>query len=206
MLSGVEPAKNARPSETVVTAALQKYHLQSPYILFVGTIQPRKNLVSLIESFAQLSPQHPELQLVLAGGKGWLSDPIYQAPDRLGIKDKVVFTGYIDEEDKPALYAGARAAALVSYFEGFGLPVLESMACGTPVVAANTSSLPEVVGNAGILVDPNDIQSIANGLNQVLTNESLASKLVENGFQQVQKFSWQNAAAETLKVFEQVAA
>src|SRR5690606_21591785 len=118
----------------------------------------------------------------------------------------VRFLGYIDEEDKAALYTGAKATALVSHFEGFGLPIIESMACGTPVIASSASCLPEVVGKAGLLVDPNNIDDIAHGLNEILNNEKLRKEYIELGFTQASKFNWHDAASQTLKVLEKVAA
>jgi glycosyltransferase involved in cell wall biosynthesis len=200
----VDIAQNQRPSDTAMASVKDKYHLDKPYILFVGSIQPRKNLVRLIEAFAQLKDKYPDLQLVLAGGQGWLSDDIYAAPARLGVADRVKFLGYVSESDKPALYAAAEATALVSLFEGFGLPVLESMACGTPVIAANSSSLPEVVGQAGLQVNPTSVPAIADGLDRLLSQPQLKAKLVEAGYQQVKKFSWTQAARQTLEIFEKV--
>jgi glycosyltransferase involved in cell wall biosynthesis len=202
---GVDLIKNRRPTSQKIKEVQQKYGLSEDYILFVGTIQPRKNLVALIEAFARILPQHKGVQLVLAGGNGWLSEPIFQAPQRLGIEDKVIFTGYVDESDKPALYAGAKLTALVSLFEGFGLPMLESMACGTPVISASTSSLPEVVGDAGILVDPTSVEDIAQGLYQGLSDTKLVQKLIDQGYEQVKKFSWDSAAKGTLDVFNKAA-
>lgn len=192
------------PSLDQIQTVKAKYNL-TEYILFVGTIQPRKNLVRLIEAFAQIKDQHPQLQLALAGGKGWLGEDIYAAPERLGISDKVQFLGYIDDLDKPALYAGAQLSTLVSLFEGFGLPALESMAVGTPVLASNSSSLPEVVGQAGLLVDPQDTQAIAQGLNQLLTDQELRQRVVTEGYKQVKKFTWEQAAKQTLEVLTKAA-
>lgn len=201
---GVDTQLNQRPSDTVITLVKHKYTLSQPYILFVGTIQPRKNLVNLIEAFAKIKPNYPQLQLVLAGGQGWLSEAIYAAPAKFGLTDSVRFLGYIDEADKPALYAGAELSTLVSLFEGFGLPVLESMACGTPVLTSNTSSLPEVVGSAGLLIKP-DSQSIAQGLDMLLSQPEMRQDLISAGYQQVAKFGWQQAAQQTLAVLEKVA-
>src|SRR5690606_25350178 len=144
----------------------------------------------------KLAPQN--IQLVLAGGKGWLSEEIYAAPARLHIEERVKFLGYIDEDDKASLYSGAQATALVSHFEGFGLPMVESMACGTPVIAANASCLPEIVGNAGVLVDPKNIDDIAQGLGAVLKDDQLRKRLIKDGYEQATKFSWQDAAKQTL--------
>lgn len=200
---GVDQTELLPKSDQDIQAIKLKYNIHQDYILFVGTIQPRKNLVNLIEAYAKLLPQN--VQLVIAGGKGWMSDDIYAAPARLKIEDKVTFLGYIDEEDKAALYSGASATALISHFEGFGLPIVESMACGTPVIASDASSLPEVVGEAGILVPPNDVDAISSGLNEILTNHKLRQSLIESGFDQASKFNWSDAASQTLRVIERVA-
>ena len=200
---GVDLEANKRPSEEHIRQVKQKYGLIRPYIVFVSTIQPRKNLVRLIEAFAQIADQFPQLDLVLAGGKGWLSDDIYAAPSRLKIEDRIKFLGYIDESDKPALYSGAELTAFVSLFEGFGLPVLESMACGTPTVVANASSLPEVAGDASVLVNPTDVTDIAHGLNKLLSEPRLRRELIDRGFVQAKKFSWQTAAEKTLQVLQE---
>lgn len=197
---GVDLEANRRASSTEIEKVRQKHHLNQNYVLFVGTIQPRKNLTRLIEAYAKILPT--DYDLVLAGGKGWLSDEIYNSPARRGISERVKFLGYIDELDKPALYSGATATALVSLFEGFGLPAIESMACGTPVLASNASSIPEVVGKAAVLVDPNDVDSIAAGLSRLLYDQSLRQDLSVKGLKQAAKFSWQHTASQTLAVFE----
>ena len=203
---GVDLEANRRPSEERINQVKKKHNLARPYIVFVSTIQPRKNLVRLIEAFAQIANQFPQLDLVLAGGKGWLSDDIYATPSQLKIENRVKFLGYIDESDKPALYSGAEITAFVSLFEGFGLPVLESMACGTPTVVANTSSLPEVAGDASILVNPTETADIAHGLKKVLSEPKLRQQLIDRGFVQAKKFNWQTAAEQTLQVLQEASA
>ena len=198
---GVDTSQLKPASSDEISRVMQKHGLTKPYILFVGTVQPRKNLVGLIEAVAKLDH---DVDLVIAGGRGWLSEEIYAAPARLNIEDKVKFLGYIDESDKPALYSGAELTALVSFFEGFGLPMIESMACGTPVVAANASCLPEIAGAAGILVDPYDSDDIAQGLANGLENTNLRQQLRVNGFAQAAKFNWEDTAKQTLDLFERV--
>ena len=168
------------------------------YFLFVGTIQPRKNLARLIEAFAALN--NPP-KLILAGSKGWLSDEIYELPKKLGIEDSVKFLGYVPDEKLPALYSGAKAFLFPSLFEGFGLPVLEAMACGCPVLTSNISSLPEVAGKAAILVNPYSVEEIAQGIEEIKTQDT-RNKLIKSGFEHVKKFSWEKAARETLLVLE----
>lgn len=177
-----------------------------PYILYVGTLQPRKNLVRLIEAFARLLPscrgRLSDLRLVLAGRQGWLAEPIYRRTQELGLQQRVVFPGFVDEADLPALLSGALVFAFPSLYEGFGFPVLEAQACGVPVLAANTSALPEVAGQAALLVDPLDVEAMAVGLWQLLTDEVLRQRLRLAGFANIQRFSWQRCARETLAVLE----
>jgi glycosyltransferase involved in cell wall biosynthesis len=195
-------------------AAVQaRYGLAGPYLLYVGTLHPRKNLVRLVQSFGTLvGSAAPEtggrprgLQLVLAGQKGWLYDEILHEVRRIGLGDHVVLTGYVADEDLPALLSGALAFVFPSLYEGFGLPILEAMACGTPVVCSNASSLPEVAGDAALLVDPLDTEQLTSALQQVATYEGLRNELVAKGFHQVQQFSWRRCAEETLRVLEDAA-
>jgi glycosyltransferase involved in cell wall biosynthesis len=180
----------------------EKYQLRNPYLLFVGTVQPRKNLIKLIEAFAKAETKNTIL--VIAGKNGWLSEEIYQAPGKYSISEKVRFLGYIDDIDKNGLYTGATATILPSLFEGFGLPLLESMACGTPVIAANATSLPEVVGSAGLLIDPHDSDDIAEHINMLFNDQKLQQTLRQRGYDQVKNFTWQKAAQRTLRVLEKV--
>lgn len=175
------------------------------YFLFVGTIQPRKNLERLIKAYAQfLKQQGPSKQpeLVLAGSKGWLADEIYALPARLGIKNQVKFLGYVPDEKLPALYSGAKAFLFPSLFEGFGLPILEAMACGCPVLTSNISSMPEVGGDAALYVDPYSVEDITRGIEKIM-NQELRIKNIKKGFEQVKKFSWEKCAKETLLVLKQ---
>ncbi|MCL4382521.1 MAG: glycosyltransferase family 4 protein [Patescibacteria group bacterium] len=181
----------------------KKYGIENDYILSVGTLQPRKNFVKLIEAFSSLNPN--PYTLVIVGKPGWLYREIYEAPRKFGVERKVKFLDYVPDEDLPALYQKAKCFVLVSLYEGFGLPVLEALNYGCPVVTSNTSSLPEVVGEAGILVDPNDSQDIIQGLEKVLTIESDERMvLIEKGKIQASKFSWEKCAKETLNVLKQV--
>ncbi|MFZ2488504.1 MAG: glycosyltransferase family 1 protein [Anaerolineae bacterium] len=175
-----------------------------PYILYVGTLQPRKNLLRLLDAFALVRSQHPELRLVLAGKLGWLSEPIVQRAAALG--NAVLFPGFIPDADLPALLTGALAFAFPSLYEGFGFPVLEAQACGTPVLAANTSSLPEVAGDAALLVDPLDTEAIAAGLLRLVDDAGLRGQLRAAGFANLARFSWRRCAEQTLAVLEAVAA
>ena len=140
--------------------------------------------------------------MATAGQKGWLYHEIFERVLTLGLENRVIFPGFIAAEDKPALLSGALSYVFPSLYEGFGLPVLEAMACGTPVLASNVSSLPEVAGEAALLVAPHRPEEIAKGLTKLITNANLRRRLVELGFQQIQEFSWDKAATQVLKIFE----
>jgi glycosyltransferase involved in cell wall biosynthesis len=171
------------------------------YILSVGTIQPRKNYVRLIHAFARLQTHNlTNRQLVLAGGRGWLYEDIFAEAERHG--DRVRILGFVDEADLPALYRNAALFAFPSLYEGFGLPVLEAMACGTPVVCSNVSSLPEVAGDAALLVDPLDIASIAEAMARVLQDAGLRQDMVARGRSQAARFTWARAARHLLSTLD----
>jgi len=195
-----QPVREREAIEAVKT----RYGIAGDYILFVGTIQPRKNLVRLMEAFSLLKRQAADLQLVIAGKKGWLYEAVFRRVEELGLEGQVVFTGYVAEEDLPALFSGARLFVFPSLYEGFGLPVLEAMACGTPVVCSNASSLPEVAGDAALLFDPLDVEGMAAAMERILGDERLRTELVERGLKRARGFSWEKCAQETLAVLESV--
>lgn len=182
-----------------------KYSLAKEYILFVGTIQPRKNLIRLIEAFASFIPglknsPNRECWLVIAGKLGWMYDEILAAPKKFGVEKQVKFIGRVAEADLAAIYHDARLFVWPSLMEGFGLPVLEAMSVGVPVIISNRGALPEVAGEAGLLVDPENTLEIAQAMKLILENEDLRQGLIEKGFRQVKKFSWEKAAKETLAI------
>lgn len=182
-----------------------KYNLGSNYMLFVGVLQPRKNIPRLIRAFNSfIKNKKKDCQLVIAGKKGWLYDDIFHTTKILKIEDRVIFPGYVPIEDMPALMSGARLLVLPSLYEGFGIPLLEAMACGTPVIASNVSSIPEVVGDAGLLFDPYNEEEIAQAMFDVLSNESLRSEMIKKGLERAKLFSWEKAARQTLSVYEEV--
>ena len=187
-----------------VEKTLKKLKITQPFLLFVGTIQPRKNLVRLIQAFSKLASDYPSLSLCLVGKKGWLSDDVYALPAHLGLNDRVKLLGHVEEEDLVSLYNAAELFTFPSLFEGFGLPVVEAMACGLPVVTSSTSSLPEVGGDACVYVNPRSIDEIENAIRNVLSNEGLRRELILKGLKQAQNFSWEKAAKETLTVLERV--
>lgn len=184
------------------------YGIESDYILTVGSIQPRKNLPRLIAAYSSLRRSQPEVklpQLVLVGKFAWLYDETLRTIKELDLSDAVVVTGYVPEADLPALYSGALCFVYPSFFEGFGLPPLEAMKCGAPVIVSNNTSLPEVVGQAGILVDPLDVNDIASAIKKVISNSNLRSQLRVKGFERAQLFDWQETARQTVAIYEKAA-
>ncbi len=184
-----------------------KYDLAQRYLLYVGTLQPRKNLERVVQAFERLCgrPELADVQLVLAGKQGWLYDSLFQQVARAGLGERVVFPGYIPDEDLPALLSAATAFVYPSLYEGFGIPVLEAGGCGVPVITSNTSSLPEVAGDAALLVDPHDVDAIADAMYRLVTDPALAAELARRGRENVKRFSWEKCARETLAVLESVA-
>ena len=182
-----------------------KLNLPKNYILFLGTLKPSKNLEGLIEAWALIEQKFPETQLVIAGKKGWLFNRIFQTVKSLNIEKRVVFTGFIPEADKESLIKGAKAFVLPSLWEGFGLDVVSAMASGIPVIVSDRGSLPEVVGTAGIIIDPTNYQEIGSAIEKVLTMNKTSYNIVAgNGVAQAKKFSWSKAAKITLKSFEKM--
>ncbi len=184
-----------RSDQAGVMAVRARHQIDGPYILSLGTLQPRKNYVRLIEAFQMLKQTSgiPH-RLVIGGGPGWLYEPIYETIERLGLQNQVQMLGYVDESDLPALYTGADVFCFPSLYEGFGIPVLEAMACGTPVVASNTSSLPEAAGDAALLVSPTDTDALADALGRAIDDTDLRAQLVQSGLSQCQRFSWRDSA------------
>lgn len=188
-----------------VIAIKNKYQTGDQFILHIGTLNPRKNLEFLIRAFAEANRQsRAAWKLVITGKKGWYYEGLFAAVEELGLRDRVVFTGYIDEEDKPLLYNAASIFAFPSLYEGAGLPPLEAMRCGTPVISSNTSSLPEMIGKGGILISPYNLDDWVRSLVRLMKNEVEREKLVQKGLRQAQKFSWRKTAQETIKVYEKV--
>jgi len=180
----------------------KKYKIPGDYLLFLSTLKPGKNIEGLIEAFKlTISHQPSAMKLVIAGKKGWLYQTIFDRVKEWGLTKRVIFTGFVDEEDVPALMAGAEIFILPSFWEGFGIPVVEAMACGVPVVVSKAGSLPEVVGEAGVMVDPYQPEDIARGIKEAIDNRD---ELVKKGLEQVKKFSWEKCAQETLRVLEKL--
>ncbi len=188
----------------VLESINKKYNLPDKFLLYLGTIEPRKNVARILEAYNKISNDIGELKLVICGSYGWGAHEVYKTLDRLKLKDKVLFTGYVDEIDKPALYSAAQAFVFPSLYEGFGLPPLESMACGTPVVTSDISSLPEIVDDAGIKVDPLDINQIAEGILSIIKDRELAEKLRFKGLERSKQFTWKNTAKQMVEVYKKV--
>jgi glycosyltransferase involved in cell wall biosynthesis len=203
LLSGVNPRFKPVQDETETVRARYKLG-EAPFVLAVGTVQPRKNYERLIRAFASLPPELSGAHLVIAGGRGWLHAPIYATVNELDLQDRVHFIGFAADEDLPALYSAARCLAFPSLYEGFGLPILEAMACGTPVLTANVSSLVEVAGEAALLVDPQSVEQIAAGLCRLLTDEALRADLVTRGLAQARQFTWEHAASQLLALYRRL--
>jgi len=183
------------------------YGIDGDYILSVGSIQPRKNLARLVRAYALLAEKLGKENvpnLVLAGKRAWLFDETLRSLEESGVKDSVILTGYVPEKDLPPLYSGAMCFVYPSFFEGFGLPPLEAMKCGAPVIVSNTTSLPEVVGDAAICVDPYDINAIAGALERVNTDSILREELSIKGQARARLFDWRDTALRTLDVYRQV--
>jgi glycosyltransferase involved in cell wall biosynthesis len=186
----------------------QRYGITPPYLLFVSTVQPRKNVSRLIEAYAEarLVVGGEEMpRLVLAGKRGWMTEQIERRAAELGITDSVHFTGYVHDSDLPALLSGALGYITPSLYEGFGMTVLEAQACGTPVLASNVSSLPEVVGDAGVLFDPYDVTAIRNAIARLVQDAGLRAELRERGLRHAADWTWERTARQTLAVLETAA-
>lgn len=180
-----------------------RFGVNGPYILFVGTLEPRKNLPTLLRAFAQLRRDFP-VRLVVAGGRGWLSDEVFRTVHQLAVAERVDFIGPVAMDELRALYAGAEVLVLPSLYEGFGLPPLEAMACGTPVVVSGAGALPEVVGEAGVIVDPGSPDDLAAAVGWVLGNPAFRAELCRRGLARASAFTWERAAQETLAIYERV--
>jgi glycosyltransferase involved in cell wall biosynthesis len=187
-----------------ITAVRQKYRLQEwPYVLSVGTLQPRKNYQMLIRAFQPLADKLPH-HLVISGGKGWLYDEMMAEVARQGLTGRVHFIGFVDDADLPTLYSEASLFAFPSLYEGFGLPLLEAMGCGTAVLTSNSSSLPEVAGDAAWQLAPQDQSAWTEALDTLLTNSQVQNRLITAGFSRVDRFSWQQSAAQLLKIYQRL--
>lgn len=187
----------------VITNVKLKYKLPDKYFLYLGTLEPKKNLPLLIEAMKLLKQNYDsEYKLVVVGAKGWKFNPIFERVHELGLEEDVIFTGYIADQDLPAIYSGATAFMFPSLYEGFGIPLLEAMQCEVPVIASNASCIPEVVNKGGILLDPTDVESWVEAMHNISSDKELHQQYVKKGLEQASKFSWEKVARETLEVYE----
>ena len=174
-----------------------KYGLPESYILFVGTLEPRKNITRLLSAYAR-SKARVGLKLVIAGKTGWLYEEVFETVARLNLRERVIFTGFVDDDDLPSIYSMARVFVFPSLYEGFGLPVLEAMACGVPVITSDVSSMVEVAGEAAVLVDPLNVESLAENIDEVALNDATYDRLCRASASQAEKFTWEKTARHTL--------
>jgi glycosyltransferase involved in cell wall biosynthesis len=181
-----------------------RYGIKGDFVLAVGNLQPRKNLSRLVEAFAVVRRSRVPAQLAIVGQARWRESEAMRLVQERGLTKDVIFTGYVPDADLPGLYSGAAAFAYPSLYEGFGLPVLEAMTCGAPVITSNTSSLPEVAGDAALQVDPTSVRALAEAMQAILTQGDLATRLSQRGLRRAAMFSWERAAQQTLEVYERV--
>ena len=206
LYSGVDTIFQPVTDEARLSAVRGRYNMgKEPYILSVGTVQPRKNYQMLIRAFAPLAAKWPH-HLIIAGGKGWLYDDIMAELGRQGLNGRVHFIGFVDDADLPALYSDAVLFALPSLYEGFGLPLLEAMACGVPVLASNVSSLPEVVGagESAVQLPPTDESAWTQAIDHLLADPSQRARMVAAGFRQARHFTWHKAAQQLLQIYQRL--
>jgi len=202
---GVDAAYRPIRDESVLARFRAHHNLPERFMLFVGTLEPRKNLTTLLQAYAQFRQRtRTEYKLVLAGGKGWLYQPIFATVEELGLQTDVIFPGFVAEDELPLWYNTADVFVYPSLYEGFGLPPLEAMACGRPVVVADTSSLPEVVGDAALRIDPRQPDEWAAALVRVCNDASLQADLAGRALERAREFSWTRMARETAQVYREV--
>ncbi len=192
-------------NDPALLAVKERYHLPYRFILSLGTFEPRKNAISLIRAYeALMDLKHPVLSryhLVLAGARGWKCEDIYQAIEQSPHRDTIILTGFVDDQDKPALYSLASVFAYPSFYEGFGFPPLEAMACGVPVIVSHSSSLPEVVGDAGVMIDPYRPDELFRALDETLRDQEFLQSLRTRGSARAASFTWRETARQTLDLF-----
>jgi glycosyltransferase involved in cell wall biosynthesis len=188
----------------ILNPVRQKYNLPERFLLFVGLLEPRKNLPALLQAFARLSPSLGKIKLVIVGRMGWMYEKTDRLVHSLSLTERVLFTGYVDQADLPRVYNLAEAAVYPSLYEGFGLPVLEAMACGTPVITSNVSSMPEIAGEAGIMLPPNDIPALTQAMEHLLQTPDERQRRSVLGLAQAAQFTWERTAVKTLEVYQNV--
>jgi glycosyltransferase involved in cell wall biosynthesis len=203
--NGVDPSLQPINDPTSLAQFRARHQLPDQFILALSTLQPRKNLITLLRAWARLDASS-RLPLVVAGAPGWKVDPIFEEVRALGIADQMRFAGYAASDELALWYSAATLFVYPSLYEGFGLPVLEAMACGTPVVSSNASSLPEVAGDAALLVDPRDVDGLAAAIDRLAQDPTLRASLAKQGIERARQFSWARTARETVEVYRLAAA
>lgn len=193
-----------RLDEEEVAEIKQKFKINFPFILYVGTIEPRKNIQRLLMAFSKVKKEHPKYKLVIAGASGWRSKNLLETINKFDLQKDVVFVGYVSDYELPALYNAADLFVYPSLYEGFGLPPLEAMACGCPVLTSNSSSLPEVVGKSAMMFNPYDLNELTNAMHIMITNEGLREDLIQKGLCRAKMFNWEKCSRETFKVYGDV--
>lgn len=196
--------KSINREDNQAVKILEKYKIRGKYILSVGTLEPRKNILRTIEGYRRLLKDNifSEYKLVIVGKKGWFYENIFNEVKKINLEDKIIFAGYVADEDMIYLYSGAACFVYPSLYEGFGLPVIEAMACGCPVVTSNISSLPEVGGEAALYVNPYDIDEISAAIERILSDEKLSDEMRSKGLKQAENFSWEKSTQKLLNIFE----
>ncbi|RLT41239.1 MAG: glycosyltransferase family 1 protein [Chloroflexi bacterium] len=201
--SGVHSRFQPVKDEKILAGTRARYELPPRFVFYVGTIEPRKNLPVLIRAFRQAALTG--VKLVIGGKKGWMYEETFAQVQALGLEDRVIFTGFIPDDELPALFSLADLFVFPSQYEGFGLPVLEAMACGTPVITSNLSSLPEVAGEAALLISPTDVAGLADAIRYVMGDAGMRRAMAEKGIAQAARFSWRRCAVETVAFYEEIA-
>ena len=202
---GIAPEKIEVIYNADIERVKEKYGIEGDYFFYLGTLEPRKNLERLINAYAVLLAKHKKLPLmVIAGKKGWLYEKIFEDVRQLNIEDKIIFTDYVPTEDAPILMNGAKAFLFPSLYEGYGMPVIEAMACGTPVLTSDCSSLPEVAEGCAVMIDPLSVESLTNGLEQLYLNEALCSDLSTRGRKIAEKSIWKTQAGKLYDIYNQL--
>jgi glycosyltransferase involved in cell wall biosynthesis len=204
VLLGVTTDFHPEGDPAVLQAVRQKYQLPARFVLFVGLLEPRKNLPALLQAFSSLPSQTPEVKLVITGRQGWMYAQTLQLVQSLGLTERVHFTGYVEQSDLPRVYNLAEIAVYPSLYEGFGLPVLEAMACGTPVITSNVSSMPEITAEAGVLVPPGEVPALAQAIEHLLSDPTERQRRSALGLQRAAQFTWQRTAIQTMDVYTHV--
>ena len=199
---GVDDIFKVMDKEWAYSVIKRKYNLNKRFILSVGNLEPRKNTKNLLLAYKLLLDEHLNHQLVIVGPQGWKAQEIFDFVEKIGISENVIITGYVDSNEMPILYNAADVFVFPSLYEGFGLPPLEAMACGTPVVASNNSSLPEILGDAAIMVNPLNVEDIKERIKRVLFDKTLREKMISLGLERVKDFSWEKTVRQTLEIYK----